>query len=170
MSVKINLIGKRFGNLTVIQEHHSDKKHLYWLCKCDCGNEKIICGDSLKQGKTKSCGCFNVNLVKQRQTTHGKSHSRIYHIWTGMIYRCENSNATNFQYYGSKGVTVCDEWQNSFETFYNWSIQNGYADNLEIDRIDPDGCYCPENCQWITKSENVRKMWIDKRNKKKILG
>jgi len=80
-----------------------------------------------------------------------------------MIYRCENPKATGFKNWGGKGVSVCDKWRSSFEDFRDWSIANGYSDNLEIDRINPNGNYEPSNCQWITKSENIKKMWADKK-------
>lgn len=164
MSVKINLINKRFGRLLVISESHSDGKHIYWNCLCDCGNEKIIAGDSLKQGLTKSCGCLNSEMMKERKSTHNRSKSRLYKIWTQMIYRCENSNATGFEYWGGKGIKVCDEWRNNFMNFYNWAISNGYSDELTIDRIKSQGDYSPSNCQWLTRSENTKKMWSDKKD------
>lgn len=162
MSIKIDLSGKRFGNLVVISEAYSDKKHLYWNCVCDCGNEKVVSGDSLKQGLTKSCGCLNSQMVSERMVKHGESTTRLYHIWTQMIYRCTNPNATGFKYWGGKGISVCDEWKNDFKSFYDWSMNNGYEEHLTIDRIDPDGNYEPSNCQWVTRSENTKKMWKDK--------
>ena len=164
MSIKIDLINKRFGRLTVISESHSDGKHIYWNCLCDCGQEKIISGDSLKRGLTKSCGCLNSETSKERFSKHGKSGSRLYKIWQQMIYRCENSNATGFEYWGGKGITVCGEWRNNFQVFYDWAMSNGYSDDLTIDRIRPHGDYEPSNCQWLTRSENAKKVWSDKKD------
>lgn len=163
MSIKIDLTDKVYGRLTVLSEAYSDGKHLYWNCKCDCGNEIIICGDSLKRGLTKSCGCFNSEQVKKRSYKHGESKTRLYHIWQQMIYRCENPNATGFEYWGGKGISVCAEWRNNYKAFRFWSLNNGYSDDLEIDRINPDKNYEPSNCQWITKSENTKKVWTDKK-------
>lgn len=163
MSVKLNLVGKTFGRLTVISEHHSDGKHLYWLCQCSCGKETVISGDSLKQGFTKSCGCLNSELTSQRNTIHGKSKERLYCIWRNMKYRCFNSHAVNFHSYGERGITVCDEWKNDFQVFYDWAMSNGYQDDLTIDRINNDGNYEPSNCQWITLSENIIKAWNDRK-------
>ena len=162
MSHKLNLTGKTFGKLLVISEDHSDGKHLYWKCQCSCGKETIVSGDSLKQGFTKSCGCLNAELAAQRITTHGKYKERLYSIWLNMKHRCFNSNAINFRSYGGRGITVCDEWKNDFQVFYDWAMSNGYSDNLTIDRIDNDGNYEPTNCQWITLSENIKKSWKDR--------
>ncbi len=162
MSRKIDLTGKRYGNLLVISESYSDGKHLFWNCTCDCGKQTVVCGDSLKRGLTNSCGCINSKAVTKRNTTHGESRTRLYYIWQGMIYRCGNPNAIGFEHWGGKGISVCTEWRNSYENFRDWAMSNGYSDNLEIDRINPNGNYEPKNCQWITKSENVRKMWKDK--------
>lgn len=163
MSRKIDLVDKRYGNLRVISEAYSDGKHLFWNCICDCGKQVVICGDSLKRGLTKSCGCLNSKAVTERSSKHGESRTRLYHIWQGMIYRCENPNATGFEHWGGKGVSVCAEWRNNYENFRDWAMANGYLDDLEIDRINPNGNYEPRNCQWITKSENIKKMWRDKK-------
>lgn len=163
MSVKIDLTGKHFGRLTVISEAYSDGKHLYWKCRCDCGHELVVCGDSLKQGRTKSCGCLNSEMVKGRVLKHGYTYHRLYRIWRNMLYRCRNENCPEYPRYGGRGITVCDGWVKDFQLFYNWSMRSGYADNLTIDRIDNDGNYEPTNCQWLTRSENIRKSWQDRK-------
>lgn len=118
----------------------------------------IYCGkicnpnlSDLKYEKHQSCIC---KLIK-----HGMRDSRIYHTYSNMKYRCYNSNFAEFHNYGGKGIKVCDEWlgEDGFINFYNWAINNGYNDNLTIDRIDSDKDYCPKNCQWITRSENTIK-------------
>jgi hypothetical protein len=163
MSRKIDLTGRRFSRLVVISKAYSDGKHLYWNCKCDCGKEIIVCGDLLKRNLTKSCGCFNSETVRTRNHKHGDSRTRLYHIWQQMIYRCKNPNATGFEHWGGKGISVCSKWRNNYENFRDWAMVNGYSDDLEIDRINPNGNYESLNCQWITKLENIKKMWADKR-------
>ena len=86
-------------------------------------------------------------------TVHGKSHSRLYRIWNSMKQRCSNPNAISYKYYGEKGITVCEEWRDSFQAFYEWAISNGYAENLTIDRIKNNENYCPKNCRWATNKE-----------------
>ena len=162
--MKINLTGKCFGRLTVISEDHSDGKHVYWNCKCSCGKSVVVSGDSLKRGLTKSCGCLNSELVRLRRKTHGFSGERIYRVWQNMIYRCENKNYIEFARYGGRGITVCEEWRNNFQAFYDWATSNGYADNLTIDRIDVNGNYEPSNCQWLTRSENSKRSWKDRKD------
>ena len=86
---------------------------------------------------------------------HGMRYSRIYITWQNMNRRCYDEKAVGYCYYGAKGIKVCEEWRNSFQTFYDWAMKNGYTDDLTIDRIDSTKDYCPENCRWITLSENV---------------
>lgn len=86
----------------------------------------------------------------------GKSYTREYNIWRLMKRRCNNKNDPHYDFYGGRGIKVCDEWQKS-DAFLEWAYANGYADNLELDRIDPDGNYEPSNCQWITKAENIKR-------------
>lgn len=93
--------------------------------------------------------------------SHGKSNTRLYRIYCGMKNRCRNDNAQTKHLYYDKGITICDEWANDFLAFYNWAINNGYTDELTIDRIDPNGNYEPNNCQWLTRSENSKKAWKD---------
>lgn len=95
-----------------------------------------------------------------RNTTHGMSNTRIYNEWKGMRRRCSNPNTPKYKFYGGKGIKVCPEWDKSgdgFNSFYNWALSNGYQDDLTIDRIDENKDYCPENCRWITKEENIKR-------------
>lgn len=166
-----DMTGLRFGRLQVIERAQACEarkdKHVLWRCLCDCGNYVVVAGNDLRKsrGNTSSCGCYAKEVSSKRAkevfTTHGKSresggkHTRIYNIWACMKQRCECANVPNYKYYGAKGVSVCDEWSNSFESFYNWAIANGYRDDLSIDRINPYGNYCPENCRWATAEEQA---------------
>ena len=147
-----NLAGMRFGKLEVLErvEDHVTKggyKKVVWKCRCDCGNIKNVLADSLKSGNTKACGCESRSGLEKR-TTHGKSRSRLYRIWQGMRNRCNSRTNKYYGNYGGRGISVCKDWNNSFENFYKWAISHGYEENLTLDRIDNDGNYEPGNCQW----------------------
>ena len=153
-----DLTGQRFGRLVVIKPEYKKNRRWYWLCKCDCGNEKIIRGSHIGKA-TKSCGCLSKELTIERNKnhiTHNMAHTRIYGIWSGIKQRCENKNGTGFKHYGGRGIMMCKEWEKDFMSFYKWAIKNGYNDYLTIDRIDVNGNYEPSNCRWITKWEQSR--------------
>lgn len=142
----IDLTGERFGRLTVISFAYSKNKQTYWLCRCDCGKEKIIQRSSLLRGETKSCGCYNAD----KQKTHGMTKSRLYNIWSLMKARCERKNCPSYKNYGARGISICMEWKD-FLKFYQWSQENGYSNSLTLDRINVDGNYEPANCRWASK-------------------
>ena len=158
-----DLTGQKFNKLTVIKRVENDKRgEATWLCKCECGNSVKVLGSSLRKGVTKSCGCYK--REKFNNYRHGLCHTRLYNIYKKIIQRVENPNCKEYKWYGGRGISICDEWKNDFMTFYNWAMQNGYADTLSIDRIDNDRGYCPENCRWVSSKEQQR----NKRNNHRV--
>ena len=154
MSSKIDMAGKRFGRLTVIEECGRDKQGaVKWRCRCDCGNETTVCGYSLRRGDVQSCGCFQSECSRNRHITHGGFYTTLYRKWSGMKRRCYYTRGASYRLYGERGITVCDEWKDNFEAFKEWAVANGYQENLTLDRIDVNGNYCPENCRWVTPKE-----------------
>lgn len=121
-----------------------------WHCKCECGNERIVTGIHLTSGHTTSCGCKKAEVSGSRFRTHGMKHTRLYRIWEGMKSRCTIKTVPSFKHYGGRGIKICDDWLNSFESFHDWAISNGYTDDLSIDRIDVNGNYEPSNCRWVS--------------------
>ena len=151
-----DLTGKKFGKLEVIGVHDTGSRKTYYVCQCDCGNIKVVRADALISGATKSCGCIKkehdkINLTANHK--HKMSGTRIYETWQDMKRRCYNKQNARYDRYGGRGITVCDEWLNNFQSFYDWAISNGYSDDLTIDRIDNDGNYEPSNCRWSTAKE-----------------
>jgi hypothetical protein len=150
MSKLIDLKGVRFAYLVVTERAGADKHgHVMWLCQCDCGKQKVVKGHKLLSGDYKSCGCMH------HKYGHGQSDSRLYHIWRTMKARCVDTNSHKYHAYGGRGITICDEWLNSFESFYDWAMANGYREDLSIDRIDNDDNYDPSNCRWASAKEQA---------------
>ena len=152
-----NLIGKKFGKLTVIRqiENKTSRSGARYECLCECGNLHEVSSNSLIQGHVKSCGCLFANRRKKKDnmTNEEFSKERLHGIWTGIKARCYNKNRKDYKYFGAKGIILCSTWKSNFNEFYTWSLSHGYKDNLTIDRINVYGNYEPSNCRWITISE-----------------
>lgn len=168
-----DLTGCKYGRLKVLKRHGKCGEIVKYDCVCDCGNTVVVLGNRLRNGQTKSCGCIHKEGLKKRLTTHGQTGTRIYKCWSNMRERCKNKNNKRYENYGGRGITVCSLWDNSFESFYEWAMSNGYSDDLTLDRIDVNGSYCPENCRWAdlnTQSRNrTDNVWITHNGKTMIL-
>ena len=173
MAVRVDLTGQRFGRLVVLGFGYSKKRgdnrgyRAFWDCQCDCGNLCTIVADSLKSGKTISCGCYNRENTRLRQIKHGcagRGHQeRLYRVWCCMRKRCKNKRDKRYHYYGGRGISVSPEWDD-YTNFKRWAMQNGYDPNAKygqctLDRINNDGNYAPDNCRWVdmkTQNNNRR--------------
>ena len=153
MSKLIDLTGKKFGMLTVVSLSKTRKNGAVWVCKCACGKIVESRAGRLKRGMVKSCGCGKSAFISQHVTTHGLSQHLLYRVWTGMLDRCYKKDNSRFKNYGGRGISVCEEWL-KVEVFVEWAVYNGWKPDLQIDRVDNDGNYCPENCRFVTNWEN----------------
>ena len=163
--IRKDLTNQKFGRLLVIKYYKTAKDgHSIWKCQCDCGNIVNVYSNSLKTGNTRSCGCLNKEIKQKRRGKkcnfykHGKGNTRLFNIFQGIKKRCLNITDTHYNLYGERGIKICDEWldkENGFMNFYNWAIENGYKDNLTIDRINVNGNYEPSNCRWVTIKEQA---------------
>lgn len=177
MGKPTDVSGQKFGHLTAIKrvgyrKYPGGGGLSIWECKCDCGNTTQVTLSALRTGNTTSCGCAGSrNSMGDRTRTHGMTHSRLNVIWKRMKRRCKCPNIREYKWYGAKGVSVCDEWDKSFEAFYEWSMKNGYDPSAPrgvctIDRINPFGNYEPSNCRWVSMEEQRRNKRVDYLNRR----
>ncbi len=170
-----DLVGQKFNMLTVISFSHRNGYQKYWLCKCDCGNEKSILQGNITSGYTKSCGCHHASVMSLMNTKHGEAGkntiTKEYTIWAGMIGRCTNQNSSNYNRYGGRGISVCERWL-QFENFI--ADMGRCPDGHSLDRFpDKNGNYEFNNCRWATAKEQAhntrRNKWLEYNGRKMIL-
>lgn len=155
--MKINdLTGQRFGRLVVLSiAGRSKQRNVLWLCQCDCGNTHIVNSPSLVDGKTRSCGCLSVEILKTLHSTHGGTNHPMYQTWLGMKQRCSNPNHKDYHRYGGRGISVCPRWEKDFAAFLS-DVGERPSSKHSLDRIDRDGNYEPGNVRWATPTEQAR--------------
>lgn len=149
--------GSKYGRLTVLSELPAANKARRFLCQCDCGNQIERTIKALLKNSISSCGCYqdefnNSPKTERRSENYGYVGTRLYDIWTGIKKRCKNPNNKAYKWYGGRGIKICIEWDERYLEFHRWSMENGYAENLSIDRKNVDGNYEPGNCRWVLKS------------------
>jgi hypothetical protein len=154
-------VGSKFGRLTIVAYAEGGHPRKV-VCRCDCGVVKTILRASVITGNTSSCGCLNLDKIRERnkanKKTHGLSKTKLYSVWHNMHRRCYNPTAKDYKHYGGRGIKICDRWQKPAEFgFFNFKedMEGSYSDELEIDRIEVNGDYSPDNCKWSTRSQQV---------------
>jgi len=168
--VALDLTGKKCGRLTVIQREGSNKhKQAIWRCLCECGNETIVVASKLKSGYTQSCGCLQRERTSKASKIHGlSSKTSEYHIWAAMMQRCENTNNVDYEYYGARGIKVCERWK----TFANFIVDMGKkpSEKHTLERKDNNKGYNKGNCVWENRTTQARNQRLRKDNTTGIRG
>ena len=157
-----DLVGREFGNLRVVFRGITTPSGVLWGCDCKCGRGyRNLTISRLRRTDNPGCKACETERRAAAKVTHGASangeKTKLYQVWKGMLARCRDPGNTSYKYYGGKGIRVCFEWQ-SFEPFRDWALANGYVPGLSIDRRESWLDYAPENCEWVTRSENSRRL------------
>lgn len=172
--LRIDLTGQKFGRWTVKERAENKGVKTCWSCICDCGTVRDVRTCSLKSGDSLSCGCLNKEMTKKmledRNYKHGLSNHPLNDVFYSMRSRCLSEENKSYKNYGGRGIAICDEWRSDFKTFYDWCIENGYKEGLQIDRIDNNGNYEPSNCRFITNRKNSLNRRMYKSNKSGYVG
>lgn len=164
----------KYGKFTIIGEPFIDfvridskQKSKLVNVICDCGNKKIVNYSSLIRGISKSCGCYKKELAGNQNKTHGLSKHKLFKVWQKIKERCYYSKDKFYKNYGGRGIYMCEDWKNDFKKFYDWSVENGWKEGLQIDRTKNNGNYEPSNCRYVTCQVNNRNQSTTKLNQEK---
>lgn len=157
MGKTIDLTGKKFGRLLVLcrTARYSGKTGYKWLCLCECGRTRIVYRGHLSSKHTRSCGCLKIDLVSKLNVSHGLSRDTRFRVLVDITRRCYDEKHESYKDYGGRGIGVCDEWRNNPNNFISWAEENGYKKDLQIDRINNNGNYEPDNCRFVTGYVNT---------------
>jgi len=170
MSHALSLTGQRFGRLLVIHRAGSRYEQSLWHCVCDCGKECDALGILLMRGSCKSCGCLRSEIMAQRKITHNRSKTLLYGVWLAMRRRCTDPKNKSYSRYGERGIRVCDEWNNSFQSFL--SDMGECPKGMSLERVNNSKGYFKENCRWATPTEQSRNtrrnVWLTAKGKTQL--
>lgn len=156
--IAADLTNQVFDRLTVVGRAQKRGRQSRWLCRCQCGTEKVIQSNHLKSKEVRSCGCLLKDFLKENppHMKHGETNTRLFNIYHQMKRRCYDTTHINYKNYGGRGILICDEWINDYTVFAEWARSNGYSDDLTLDRRDNSRGYSPDNCRFATITQQNR--------------